>query len=152
MGRNRKKSGVGAVTAAPAPPERGGERVRMDRAFNQLPVDRIIQELRDNVSFNLPDVEDTYRERDTGFSIDNRQEMQDFIDQLMSAKRQDGSWDMNALDAAAQYFQDAPSREVFFPDNKARIGDFGEELAGFLRDVRQAYERGGDEAVRQLGV
>jgi hypothetical protein len=78
--------------------------------------------------------------------------MQDFINQLMSAKRQDGSWDMNALDAAAQYFQDAPSREVFFPDNKARIGDFGDELADFLRNVRQAYERGGDEAVRQLGV
>lgn len=130
--------------------ERGAGRVNIDRAFNSIPVSRIIQELRDNAGFNLPDIEDTYRERDTGFTTNNQDEMRQFIEGLESAQRTDGSWDLNALDRIANEFRTIDTREVFFPDNVGRVQNFGDELTDFVNRVRQAFEQGGEEAVARI--
>jgi len=132
--------------------ERGTNRVQIDRAFNALPVDRILGELRDNVGFNAQPVEDTYRERDTGVSINNRQELDDYITYFETAKRPDGSWDLNALADIATYFRNQPRDEFIFPDNVSRVKDFGEDLEAFVDRVRQAFETGGEEAMRQAAL
>lgn len=130
--------------------DRGATRVTLDRAFNRIPVGTILQTLRDNVGFNLPDVEDTYRERDTGFSIDNQDEMRRFVGMLNDAQRADGSWDLNALSQLAEEFRTINPREFIFPDNVNRVQNFGDELSDFITEVRQAFAQGGEEAVARI--